>query len=65
MTNACIDASAVMVAEAAKVALTDLIIPEKKCTDTALDATPATKKVCLILADPEKTVVIGDNLREK
>jgi hypothetical protein len=25
----------------------------------------ATKKVCLSLVDPNKTVVIGDNLREK
>jgi hypothetical protein len=30
-----------------------------------LDATPVTKKVCLGLADPSKTVVISDNLGEK
>jgi hypothetical protein len=54
-----------MVVEAKKVASTDLVIPEQKRTETALDATPATKKVCLGLADPAKTVVIGDNLREK
>jgi hypothetical protein len=65
MTNACINASVVMVAEAAKVAATDLTITEKKCIETALDATPATKKVCLSLADPWKTVVICDNLRDK
>jgi hypothetical protein len=64
-TNACIDASAVMVTEAKKVTSTDLIVPEQKCTKTALDAMPATKKVCLGLADPAKTVVIGDNLGEK
>jgi hypothetical protein len=61
MTSACFGASAVMVAEAKKVAPTDLTIPEQKRTETTLDATPATKKVCLSLA----TVVISDNLREK
>jgi hypothetical protein len=64
-TNACFGASAVMVAEAKKVALTDLTIPEQRRTKTALDSTLATKKVCLGLADPAKMVVIGDNLREK
>jgi hypothetical protein len=64
-TNTYMDASVVMVAKAAKVALTDLTIPEQKRTDTALNATPVTKKVCLGLADPEETVVIGDNLGEK
>jgi hypothetical protein len=64
-TNACFGASTVMVAEAKKVAPTDLTIPEKKRTETALDASPATKKVCLGLANPAKMVVIGDNLREK
>jgi hypothetical protein len=63
--NACIDASAVMVVEDAKVAPTDLTILEQKRTDTVLDATSATKKVCLSLANPEKTVVIGDNLGKK
>jgi hypothetical protein len=58
-TSACFGASAVMVAEAKKVALTDLAIPEQKHTKTALDATPVTKKVCLGLADPTKTVVIS------
>jgi hypothetical protein len=42
-----------------------LTIPEQKRTETALNATPSTKKICLDLADPAKTVVIGDNLREK
>jgi hypothetical protein len=63
--NACFSASAVMVAEAKKVDPFDLTIPEQKRTETALDATPATKKVCLGLADPTKMVVIGDNLVEK
>jgi hypothetical protein len=65
MTSACFGASAAMLAEAKKVAPTDLTILEQKRTETALDATPATKKVCLSLADPAKTMVIGDNLREK
>jgi hypothetical protein len=63
--NACFDASAVMVAEAKKVAPADLTILEQKRTETTLDATLATKKVCLGLGDPAKTVVIGDNLGEK
>jgi hypothetical protein len=54
-----------MVAEAKKVAPTDLTIPKQKRIETALDATPVTKKVFLGLADPAKTVVISDNLREK
>jgi hypothetical protein len=64
-TNACFCTSAFMVAEAKKVTLTDLTIPEQKRTKTALDAAPATKKVCLGLADSTKTVIISDNLREK
>jgi hypothetical protein len=63
--SACFGASAVMVAEPKKVAPTDLTIPEQKRTETALDTTPATKKVCLGLADPAKTAVIGDNLGGK
>jgi hypothetical protein len=64
-TNTYFDTSVVMIVEAAKVTPSDLTIPEQKRTDTALNATPATKKVCLGLADPEKTVVISDNLGEK
>jgi hypothetical protein len=65
--NACIIIAivVVMITEAAQVATTDLTILEQKCTSTALDATLTTKKVCLGLADPEKMVVIGDNLGEK
>jgi hypothetical protein len=40
MTNACFGASAVMVAEAKKVDLSDLTVREQKRTETALDATP-------------------------
>jgi hypothetical protein len=64
-TNACFSASAVMVAEAMKVDQSDLTIPEQKCIEAALNAMPSTKKVRLGLADPAKTVVIGDDLREK
>jgi hypothetical protein len=65
MTNAYFAALAVMVAEAKKVAPTDLTILEQKRTEIALDAAPATKKVCLDLADPAKMVIIGDNHGEK
>jgi hypothetical protein len=54
-----------MVAEAKKVAPTNLAILEQKSTETALDATPAMKKVCLGLADPAKMEFIGDSLGEK
>jgi hypothetical protein len=64
-THACFSASAVMVAEAKKVDQFDLTVPEQNRTETALDATPSTKKICLDLTDPAKTVVIGDDLREK
>jgi hypothetical protein len=63
--NACFGPSAVMVAEAKKVDPSDLTAPEQKRTKTSLDAMPSTKKVCLGLADPAKTVVIGDDLGEK
>jgi hypothetical protein len=65
MTNACFSASAVMVVEAKKVAPTDLTISEQKRIETALDAAPVTKKVCLGLADSAKMVIIGNNLGEK
>jgi hypothetical protein len=60
-----IDASAVLVAEAAKVAPSDLTIPEHQHIDTTLDITPSTKRVRLSLPDQGKTVAIGDNLGEK
>jgi hypothetical protein len=61
-TNAYFSASAVIVAEAKKVDQSDLIVLEQKCTETALGTMPSTKKVCLGLADPAMTVVIGDDL---
>jgi hypothetical protein len=54
-----------MVVEAKKVTSTDFIVPEQKSTETALDATLATKKVRLGLAAQAKMVVISDNLRVK
>jgi hypothetical protein len=65
MMNAYFGASTVMVAEAKKVDPSNLSVPMQKCTETALDAMPSMKKVCLGLADPAKTMVIGDNLGEK
>jgi hypothetical protein len=62
--NACFGASAVMVPEAKKVDPSNLTVPEQKRTETTLDAMPSTKKVCLSLADPAKTVVIGDDVEE-
>jgi hypothetical protein len=64
-THACFGASAVMVAEAKKVDQSDLTVPKKKRTETALDAMLSTKMICLGLDDPAKTVVIGDDLGEK
>jgi phosphoglycerol transferase MdoB-like AlkP superfamily enzyme len=54
-----------MVAEAKKVDQSDLNVPEQKRTETTLDAMPSTMNVCLSLANPTKTVVIGDDLGEK
>jgi hypothetical protein len=54
-----------MVAEAKKVEQSDLTVLEHKRTESTLDATPSTKNICLGLADPAKTVVIGDDLGEK
>jgi hypothetical protein len=65
MTNTYFGASAVMVAEAKKVDASDLTVPEQKRTETTRDALPLTKKVYLGLADPAKTVVIGDDLEDK
>jgi hypothetical protein len=65
MTNTCVDTSVVMVTEAAKVSPSDLTVSKQQHTDTVLDATPSMKKICLGLSNPEKTVLIGDNLGEK
>jgi hypothetical protein len=55
----------VMVAQAAKINQTNLEVPEQKRTSTALDPSPAVKKVCLGLPDASKEVVIGANLDAK
>jgi hypothetical protein len=52
-------ATTIMVAQAAKIDQTTLKVPEQKCTTTALDPSPAIKKVCLSLPDTSKEVVIG------
>jgi hypothetical protein len=55
-------AATVMVAQAAKIDQTTLEVLEQKCTSTALDPSPAVKKVCLDLPDTSKEVVIRANL---
>jgi hypothetical protein len=55
----------VMVAQAAKIDQTTIQVPEHKCTSTALDPSPAVKKVCLGLPDASKEVVIGADLNPK
>jgi hypothetical protein len=58
-------AATVMVAQAAKIDQTTLQVSEKKRTSTALDPSPAVKKVCLGLPDASKEVVIGADLDPK
>jgi hypothetical protein len=58
-------AATVMVAQAAKIDQTTLQVPEQKRTSTALDPSPAVKKVCLGLPDASKEVVIGADLDPK
>jgi hypothetical protein len=58
-------AATVMVAQAAKIGQTTLEVPEQKHTSTALDPSPAVKKVCLGLPDASKEVVNGANLDPK
>jgi hypothetical protein len=55
----------VMVAQVAKIDQTTLQVPEQKHTTTALDPSPAVKKVCLGLPDTSKEVVIGADLDPK
>jgi hypothetical protein len=57
-------AATIMVAQAAKIDQTTLQVPEQKRTSTALDPSPAVKKVCLGLPDASKEVVIGALLHE-
>jgi hypothetical protein len=58
-------AATIMVAQAAKIDQTTLEVPEQKRTSTALDPSPAVKKVRLGLPDASKEVVIGANLDPK
>jgi hypothetical protein len=58
-------AATVMVAEASKIDQTTLQVPEQKRTSTALDPSPAVKKVCLGLRIASKEVIIGANLDPK
>jgi hypothetical protein len=55
----------VMVAQAAKIDQTTLQVPEQKRTSTALDPSPAIKKVCLSLPDASNEVIIGADLDPK
>jgi hypothetical protein len=64
--DSAIKASAtVMVTQAAKIDQTTLQVPKQKRTGTALDPSPAVKKVCLGLPDASKEVVIGADLDPK
>jgi hypothetical protein len=47
------------------VALSNLTVPEKRRTDTTMDAILSTKRVRLDLPNPKKMVVILDDLEEK
>jgi hypothetical protein len=58
-------AATVMVAQASKMDQTTLEVLEQKRTNTALDPSPAVKKVCLSLPNTSKEVVIGANLDPK
>jgi hypothetical protein len=63
--STCKAATTVMVAQAAKIDQTTLEVPEQKCTATALDTSPAVKKVYLVLPDASKEVTIGADLDPK
>jgi hypothetical protein len=54
-----------MIAQAAKINQITLEVLQQKRTSTALDPSPAVKKVCLVLPDASKEVVIGANLDHK
>jgi hypothetical protein len=58
-------ATMVMVTQAAKIDQITLQVPEQKRTSTALDPSPAIKKVCLGLPNASKEVVIGADLDPK
>jgi hypothetical protein len=54
-----------MVTQAAKIDQTTLEVPEQKRTSTALDPSPAVKKIFLGLPDASKEVVTRANLVPK
>jgi hypothetical protein len=54
----------VMVTQAAKIDQTTLQAEQKR-TSTALDPSPAVKKVCLGLPDASKEVIVGADLDPK
>jgi hypothetical protein len=58
-------AATIMVTQAAKIDQTTLQVLEQKHTSTALDPSPAVKKVFLGLPDASKEVVIGADLDPK
>jgi hypothetical protein len=58
-------AATVMVTQAAKIDQTTLQVPEQKRTTTALDLSPAVKKVCLGLPDASKEVIVRADLDPK
>jgi hypothetical protein len=55
----------VVVAQEDKIDQTTLQVLEQKRTTTALDPSPAVKKVCLGLPDASKEVVIGTDIDPK
>jgi hypothetical protein len=55
-------AATVLDAQVAKIDQTTLQVPEQKRTSTALDPSPAVKKVCLGMPDASKEVIIGADL---
>jgi hypothetical protein len=58
-------AATVMVAQAAKIDQTTLQVLEQMRTSIALDPSLAVKKVCLVLPEASKEVVIGADLDPK
>jgi hypothetical protein len=54
-----------MVAQGANIDQTNPEVPEQKRTATALDASPAVKKVCLGLPDTTREVTIDADLDPK
>jgi hypothetical protein len=63
--SACKPTATVKVAQAAKIDQTTLQVIEQKCIATALDASPAVKKVYLSLPDASKEMTIGAELDPK